>query len=261
MLNQYFNENCLDTMNRMQDEYVDLVVTSPPYDVLRTYDGHVDAFDFETISQELYRVVKPGGVIVWVVADQVENDNESGTSFKQALHFQKIGFNLFDTMIYLKNVRGGLGSVYAYWNEFEYMFIFSKGRPKSINLIKDRKNEYRRTSGKGNRKVDGSFGKYKDVSIDEFGRRGNVWHYSQGLYLSTKEKVAFQHPAIFPDKLAKDHILSWSNEGDIVYDPFAGSGTTLKQAMIHKRRFIGSEISAKYCGVIKARLNTMDQFF
>ncbi len=260
-LNTVYNENCLETMSSMSNGSIDLVVTSPPYDGLRSYDGTVGAFDFENTANHLYRVIKPGGVVVWIVGDQVREGDESGTSFTQALRFKEIGFKLFDTMIYEKDTRCGHGSGQSYYQTFEYMFILTKGKIKTSNLIKDVKNKY--TAGRtkrGAREVDGTFKKPKYIEFGEYRKRNNIWYYPTGLYHSTREKVAFEHPAIMPDKLAADHIKSWSNEGDVVYDPFAGSGTTLKQALVLKRKYIGSEISPVYCKIIKSRLHTLELF-
>jgi len=136
-INKVYNENCLDTMSRMPDEFIDLTVTSPPYDNLRTYNGY--SFDFESIAKELYRVTKEGGVVVWIVGDATINGSESGTSFRQALYFKEIGFNLHDTMIYNKNAR--FPENVRYYQEFEYMFVFSKGKPKAFNALTQRKTE------------------------------------------------------------------------------------------------------------------------
>ena len=100
-LNTIFNEDCLNTMRAMPDGVIDLVITSPPYDDLRNYKGY--SFDFESIAKELFRVVKEGGVVVWVVGDATVDGSETGTSFRQALFFKEVGFNLHDTMIYMKN--------------------------------------------------------------------------------------------------------------------------------------------------------------
>lgn len=257
-LNKIYNENCLDTMKRMPDGFVDLTVTSPPYDNLRTYNGY--EFDFESIAKELFRVTKKGGVVVWVVGDATINGSETGTSFKQALYFKEIGFNLHDTMIYLKpnfSAVGALSSRYA--PVFEYMFVFTSGALDTFNPIKDRK-----CSTFGNiisgtvRQKDGSM---KRMSTEgniqnEYGQRYNVWNISP-------ESID-GHPAPFPEQLAKDHIYSWSNEGDLVYDPFMGSGTTAKMAHLLKRNWIGSEISKEYVELANKRiekyLNQQDLF-
>ena len=237
-INKTYNENCLNTMAKMEDNFLDLTVTSPPYDDLRTYNGY--SFDFESVAKELYRTTKQGGVVVWVVGDSTIKGSETGTSFKQALYFMVCGFNLHDTMIYSKSGMKNPSSV-RYHQTFEYMFIFSKGKPKAFNAIKDRKNKYVGIHG-GEKSYRG-----------EFGMRFNVWKYNNGGNNTTKDKV-FKHPAIFPEKLANDHIISWSNENDIVYDPFMGSGTTAKMAIANNRKWIGSEISKEYCEIIKQRL-------
>ena len=284
-----YNEDCLDTMSRLKDGAVDLTVTSPPYDDMRTYDGHAD-FDFETIAAELYRVTAEGGVLVWIVADQTIKGNETCTSFQQALYFRQLGFNLFDTMIYVKPPRGATGNNKGYWNVFEYMFILAKGTPKTTNLLHDRENTRRKKpslekertrtgefilrqqkgSGKygkrtnvwqyidgGNNKKrmpDGSFQTVKHHGYDQFGRRTNIWYYVTGGRHSSSDKYGTMHPAIFPEKLAQDHIISWSNEGDLVYDPFAGSGTTAKMCIQNNRRYLGSEINAEYHAIAQARI-------
>lgn len=259
-LNRIYNENCLDTMAKMPDDFIDMTVTSPPYDDMRSYSGN-DFCEFESIAKELYRVTKKGGVVVWVVGDQTFNGDETGTSFKQALYFKQIGFNLFDTMIYLKTPRGAVGNNKTYWQTFEYMFVFSKGTPKTINLLKDRENKEARSGDSGTKRLyDGSLLKQKRAGYSEYGRRTNVWEYLIGRGHSASDKVAYEHPAIFPEKLAQDHIVSWTNEGDIVYDPFMGSGTTAKMAISNKRKYIGSELSAEYCEITQRRIKNKTLF-
>ena len=256
-LNKIYCEDCLETMARMPDNFVDLTVTSPPYDNLRTYNDNIDKTwnleVFKKIASELFRVTKEGGVVVWVVGDATINGSETGTSFKQALYFMECGFNLHDTMIYQKNGCSNPEQT-RYYNDWEYMFVFSNKKPKSINLINDRRNKYINGSwgdktryGKDGKKV-----KAKRYSSDLFGIRFNRWRYNVGFGFNTKDKN--NHPAIFPEDLAKDHIYSWSNEGDLVYDPFMGSGTTAKMAHIYKRNWIGSEISQEYVDLANKRL-------
>ena len=254
VLSKIHNEKCQDTMSNLPDGFVDLVVTSPPYDDLREYSG-CGFDDFEGVAQGLLRVVKDGGVVVWIVADQTKNGSETGTSFKQALYFKEIGFNLFDTMIYQKPPRGAVGNNRTYWQSFEYMFILSKGKPKSINLICDRENKDSRAGDNSTKRLaDGSRKKVSRSGYGKFGRRTNVWQYLIGKNHSTKDEIAFTHPAIFPEKLAADHILSWSNEGDIVYDPFNGSGTTTKMAKYLNRQWFGSEVDPNYCEIANHRI-------
>lgn len=256
LLNRVHNEDCLKTMASLRTNSIDLVVTSPPYDSMRTYSGN--NFDqFETIAHELFRVLKQGGVLVWIIGDQTIKGSETGTSFRHALYFKEaVGFNLFDTMIYQKPPRGAVGNNKAYWQSFEYMFVLSKGQPKTINLIKDRENKDERVGDSSTKRMrDGDLKAVKRSGYSKMGRRTNIWEYHTGKGHSTSDKVAFEHPAIFPEKLACDHILSWSNPGDVVYDPFMGSGTTAKMAIHTGRNWIGSEISTEYCEVIKKRLN------
>lgn len=258
-LNKNYNENCLETMARMSNESVDLVLTSPPYDNIRSYNGF--EFQFEKIAKELYRVTKEGGVVVWIVADATVNGSESGTSFKQALFFMSLGFNLADTMIYHKTDMAfpRFGHV-KYPSAFDYMFVLSKGRIHTFNIIKDRVNK---TSGKTMtgtvRQKDGTTkpSRAKGKSVAEFGSRSNVWGYSTGKGKTTSDEIAFQHPAMFPEKLVGDHILTWTNEGDLVYDPFMGSGTTAKQCIVNNRNWIGSEVSEDYHNLINERLSTL----
>lgn len=255
-LNKIYNENCIDTMAKMPNGLVDLIVTSPPYDGLRTYNGY--SFDFQPIANEMYRVVKDGGVVVWVVNDSTINGSESGTSFRQALYFKDIGFNLHDTMIYEKT-GCHMPSPNRYLGSFEYMFVLSKGKPTTYNLICDRKNRFGKRWG-GGRKVrnsDGSFSHRESYTPKEYGRRFNIWRYSGGYGYGHTDDIAYEHPAVFPEKLASDHIISWSNKGDLVYDPFMGSGTTAKMAIANGRKYIGSEISSEYCDIAIRRINEL----
>jgi len=245
----------IEILKGLDDNCIDLTVTSPPYDGLRDYNGY--SFDFEGVAQQLLRVTKEGGVIVWVVGDSIRNGNQSGTSFKQVLHFKDIGFNLYDTIIYAKN-NITFPHKNRYHKAHEYMFILSKGIPKTVNLIEDRKNKYGGTTTWGNmtqREKDGSLKNKGKKTVKEYGVRYNVWNYTVGKGNVTKDKIAYQHPAIFPEKLAHDHIISWSNEGDIVLDPFVGSGTTCKMAKQLNRNYIGIDISQKYIDIAKERLN------
>ncbi|MDE2233881.1 MAG: site-specific DNA-methyltransferase [Patescibacteria group bacterium] len=231
---------------------IDLTVTSPPYDNLRRYKGY--SFPFEEIAKELYRVTKQGGVLVWVVGDATVDGSETGTSFRQALYFKEIGFNLHDTMFYLKD--GMPSNIQSrYQNVVEYMFVLSKGKPVATNLIKDQPNKDYRPNGKisKSRNKDGEQ-ESKRWFFNEKVVRKNVWYYAVGMYGTTSDKIAFEHPAIFPESLAADHIKSWSNEGDIVYDCFSGSGTTAKMAHLLNRRWIGSEISKEYCELSYKRI-------
>lgn len=256
-LNEVRNENCLDTMKLMPDNFVDLTVTSPPYGNLRTYNGY--SFPFEDISKELYRVTKDGGVVVWVVCDSTIKGSETGTSFRQALFFKECGFNLHDTMFYKKKTYGPVDSrQHRYANVIEYMFVFSKGKPKTFNKLTQLKSEktlqrQKHKSGGNRRKPNGEMRSIGGLSDSKYKMRENVWEYVNGGNYAN-DIYALKHPAVFPEQLANDHILSWSNENDIVYDPFMGSGTTAKMAKINKRNWIGSEISKEYCDIIHERL-------
>ena len=253
-INKNYNESNLETMAKMPDCFVDLTVTSPPYDNLRDYNGY--SFDFEAVAKELYRVTKQGGVVVWVVGDATVKGSETGTSFKQALFFKDIGFNLHDTMIYGKNNPMPYHHN-RYQTCFEYMFVFSKGRPNTFNSLcepcvcANTKNHSTQRGVNGTVKVATGYGK----QVKETRPRFNVWFYNVGGGQAATDAFATEHPAIFPEQLANDHIISWSNEGDLVYDPFMGSGTTAKMAIINKRNWIGSEISKEYCEIAEKRIN------
>ena len=247
-INKVICDDCLVAMKNIPDKSVDMVLTSPPYDNLRTYNGYT--FDFENIAKELFRVTKKGGVVVWVVGDATIKGSESGTSFRQALFFKKIGFNLHDTMIYRKTNYIPL-THNRYEQAFEYMFVFSKGKPnvfkpimvecKNAGQKTDKRTFYQDSNG------DTSAG-HKNTAVNNLKQKENVWDLSTNA-------GATGHPAQFPEKLAEDHILSWSNEGDIILDPMAGSGTTLKMAKKNNRNYIGIEISPEYIDIINKRLN------
>lgn len=268
--NYLYNENCLDTMARMVDDFIDLTVTSPPYDDVRTYKGFT--LPLKEIAKELYRVTKDGGVVVWVVNDKTKNYCESLTSFKTAILFvEEAGFNLHDTMIYKRTCA--FPDVVRYYQDFEYMFVFTKGKPKTVNLLRQLKTEgtlkrqKNKTGVGGERQTDGSLKRIDNTNgferkelarKDDTRVKSNVWELPRGNQNSTKDNVAFKHPAIFPEQLANDHIISWSNENDLVYDCFMGSGTTAKMAILNKRNWIGSEISSEYCDIVHERLKQFD---
>lgn len=294
-LNRIYCGNNIQIMKNIDDKSIDLIVTSPPYDKIRDYNGYT--FDFENVIKESYRVLKNGGVMVWVVGDSTINGGKTGTSFKQALYtmgycvqkdiddklyniieqiiesdinthdkivkihdlyynlynflninYIRHGFNLYDTIIYEKS---GVSPPHKnrYFNAYEFMFIFSKGKPKTVNLIRDKPNKCAGEYTFGNvtrREKDGSLTNKGRKKINSHGVRLNIWRYFNGYGFATKDKIAYNHPAIFPEKLAEDHIISWSNENDIVLDPFSGSGTTCKMALKNNRFYIGIDISEQY---------------
>ena len=256
-LNKIYNEDCLRTMVQIEDNKIDLTITSPPYDNLRDYKGY--SFDFENIAKELYRITKEGGVIVWVIGDATIDGSETGTSFKQALFFKKIGFNLHDTMMWCKTKMPQNHNRYE--QGFEYVFIFSKGKPKTFNGIRDKPNtEAGATAHASYRDKDGIVKKtssFNKTKIADLGLRTNVWFITPCLSKSNRHG----HPAPFPEKLAEEHIISWSNKGDLVLDPMCGSGTTCKMAKKNGRKFIGIDISKEYVDIANKRLsqNTLNE--
>jgi DNA modification methylase len=245
-LNKIYCESNLDTLSRMPDEFLDLTVTSPPYDNLRTYNGY--SWDFDKLAPELFRVTKKGGVVVWVVCDKTVDGDETGTSFAHALRFKGVGFQLTDTMIYAKNnpIPGDCGQRYR--QSFEYMFVFSKGRSRVFNALTVLNKptsslSYFRLEKDGRKTYEGT----REAPTDR--RRNNIFFYTVGGDVDARG-----HSAPFPEQLAKDHIHSWSNPGDLVYDCFMGSGTTAKAAHQLGRNWIGSEISQEYVDLANKRL-------
>jgi site-specific DNA-methyltransferase (adenine-specific) len=251
-INQIIEGNCIEIMQQFDDDSIDLTVTSPPYDDLRNYKGYV--FPFEEIAQALYRVTKPGGVVVWVVADATIEATETGTSFKQALYFKEIGFNLHDTMIFRK--KNPIPQIYRkrYNNEFEYMFVFSKGVVKTHNPImvdclhaglELNGTTYKNYSNEQTREKLAKPVKNKKI-------KGNIWEYVVGK--KQEDQEAKGHPAPFPCELVRDHIISWTNPGDIVLDPMSGSGTTPRVAYELERNYIGIDLSHEYCELARQRV-------
>ena len=258
--NSFYNINCLDGMSKIEDNIIDLTITSPPYDDLRMYDGSSDKFStqFKKIAEELYRITKDGGILVWVVGDSTKQFCETLTSFKQAIYFvEKCGFKLLDTMIYKKkSYPPEYPTLRRYASTFEYMFVFSKGRPNTFNALREDKCK---SSIAGNvnssfRQKDGSLIKKIIDCSNTIKERTNVWEYLTGIHVN-EDKEKFKHPATFPNKLAEDHILSWSNKGDLVLDPMCGSGTTCKMAKYNGRNFIGMDCSEEYCRIAKKRIS------
>jgi site-specific DNA-methyltransferase (adenine-specific) len=230
-------------LSGLPDACIDLTVTSPPYDDIFAYGGH--SWDFNALAAQLARVTKPGGVVVWIIGDQTKNGAETLTSFRQALAFDALGLRMHDTMIYEKS-----GVAYPDSNRYlqvvEWMFVMSKGKPKTANLLRDRPNKYVGTMG-GN-------GRGGLCKRNENGIRFNIWRYPTGRDNSTKDRVAYEHPCVMPEALARDHILTWSKEGETVLDCFAGSGTTLKMARETNRRYLGIEVNQTYVDIINKRL-------
>ena len=248
--------DCLEKMAEIEDGNIDLTVTSPPYGDLRSYNGNNHLWNqgaWKAIICELFRVTKSGGIVVWIVQDKCINGGESGESFRQALYFIERGFRLYDTMIWNKPSPQA-PTEGRYYDVFEYMFIFSKGKPKTLNLLKDRKNK---TAGSVSNKESRSCREDRRIlnekrTVGEYSRRFNVWDISRG-----RNKT--KHPAVFPEQLATDHILSWSNADDVVFDPFMGSGTTGVACQKLGRRFIGIELDDEYFEIAKNRLTLLQE--
>lgn len=248
--------DCLEVMKTIEDNSIDLTVTSPPYDNLRTYNGNINqwSFDkFKEIAKELYRITKEGGVVTWVVNDATVKGSETGTSFRQALWFMECGFNLHDTMIWEKSTFSN-PFPNRYHQVFEYMFILSKGKPKTFNGIEDRKNKYGGAKVKPTiREANGELFSRKEKTVAEYGKRFNVWQITE------EKRNKSGHPAPFPEQLANDHIISWSNPEDVVFDPFMGSGTTGKMALLNSRNFIGIELDKDYFTIAENRIKQANE--
>lgn len=257
-LNTIHQIDCVAGMQALPDAVIDLTITSPPYDNLREYNGF--SWDFEETARQLYRVTKPGGVVVWVVGDATVKGSETGTSFKQALFFMSCGFRLHDTMIYMKDNPPPTGGANRYYQAFEYMFVFTKGAPKTFNaIVEPRRNKWNdnRTVRKRpvTRNKAGVFTE-KIVPVNQGDvKLQNVWSYTVSGGSVASDNYAHQHPAIFPESLVRDHIVSWSNPDDMVLDPFMGSGTTAKMAVMLGRNFIGFEISGEYIDIANRRIS------
>lgn len=259
---QLMQGDCLELMKIFPDNSIDLTVTSPPYDNLRTYNGNAEQWNFDkfkAVAKELYRVTKKGGVLVWVVGDATNKGSETGTSFRQALWFKECGFNLHDTMIYEKNSSSfpAAKNSKRYTQIFEYMFVFSKGKIRQdIVLLCDKPNKWAGHTNWGKNTHydrDGKLKTTKDIKpVPPFSLRNNIWKYTVGF----NDKTG--HPAVFPEQLAQDHILSWSNEGDMVLDCFMGSGTTGKMATLNNRNFIGIEIDEQYYKMAERRVKELE---
>lgn len=252
--------DCLEVMKDIPDESIDLVVTSPPYDNLRTYNGNIEQWNFEKfkdIAKELYRTTKNGGVVVWVVGDATIKGSETATSFKQALFFKECGFNLHDTMIFAKNNPMPNAQQKRYSQGFEYMFVLSKGIPKTFNPIMEQcKYAGQYTFGNPSKwNVEGDLTTKGKRKISELKKKTNIFYYTVGSLVSAKVK----HPAVFPEQLARDHILSWSNEQDLVLDLFMGSGTTGVACKELNRNFIGIELDENYYKIACERINNTQE--
>lgn len=245
-MNVIYNEDCLETMKNMADNFIDLTITSPPYDDLRVYNGY--SFNFNAVASELHRVTKQGGVVVWIVGDSTIKGSESGTSFRQALGFKDAGFNLHDTMIWRKTNPMPKVKTKRYFDVFEYMFILSKGQPKTFNPLMQATKLGGKTYDSTVKKITKGKERQKKTFIL------NTERYKDNIWECAIAQNKTEHPAVFPESLIKDHITSWSNEGDIVYDPFIGSGTTALAARSLGRNYIGSEISQEYCQIAEKRL-------
>lgn len=252
MIDQVVFSECCAFMAGLKNGSIKLTVTSPPYGGLRVYNGFT--FNFELTAQHLWRITEDGGVVVWVVGDQTKNGSESGTSFRQALYFMSLGFKLHDTMIYAK--KNFIPQTHnRYEQEFEYMFVFVKGKLKTFNPIllpAKTAGDTMKLNRKGYGFKEGSFRRRDaEITTGEFKRSGNIFYYACG-------SSGKNHPGVFPAQLAADHINTWSDIGDLIFDPFVGSGTTVEQAKILGRRYLGCDISQEYVDEIQENLKLIE---
>lgn len=250
-VNTFKTGNAVDVLGQFDEDAIDLTVTSPPYDDLRNYNGY--SFDVEQMLAAIYRVTIQGGVCVWVVGEKI-NGGRTLSSFQHAFIGKDIGFNVHDVMIYQKKNTPFMRSN-AYTPCYELMIVFSKGKPKTFNPLKAPTARNGWESSAYNKGPD-AINRKRPVKLNKEKVKTNIWQYAVGMNGSTRDKVAFKHPAVFPESLAADHILSWSNEGDLVLDPMCGSGTTCKMAKLHKRNWIGIDISEDYIQIAKERVST-----
>jgi site-specific DNA-methyltransferase (adenine-specific) len=256
---EMFLGDCVDVMRGFPGECIPLTVTSPPYDTIRQYGGH--SFQFEDIAKELFRITVPGGVVVWVVRDEVKDGQESGTSCRQCLYFGEVGFWLHTTLILVSNVfphpHDG-----RYGNQAHFGYVLSRGRPRTVNLLHDRPNSTAGDRIRGCRRHrDGRIERagFRGKLVRPYGRRTNVWTYDVGGNKSTGDSYCFAHPALMPEAMAGDLILSWSQRGDVVLDPLCGAGTTCKMALLNDRRYFGIEVHRPYYELAVRRMQEAKQ--
>lgn len=262
-INKLYLGNHLEVLKKIESSSIDMVLTSPPYGQIRDYNGYSTSFKFEPLALELARIIEKGGVIIWVVNDQYINGSRTLESYKQCIYFkEQCGLNVHDVMIYQKS-GFNFPANNRYHQVYELMFVFSKDAPKTFNPLIDRKNVYSGQKAHG-RHRGADENDYKDMSqivkakpIGNYGKRYNVWYYKVGGGNVTKDKIAYKHPAIFPEELAKDHILTWTNSGDLVLDPMMGSGTVCKMAKLLNRNYLGIEICPEYYDIATERLSNV----
>lgn len=255
--NKVFCTDCVEGMRELPAECIPLTVTSPPYDKLRKFGGQ--RFDFEAIARELWRITKPGGVVIWMVQDAIVKGSETGTSSRQKLFFMDLGFRIHHNMVFEPSGQRSAANV-RYGVSLQHIFVLSKGKPNYINLLKDRRN---RTAGQWarytERTADGELRRQRCRRTRTWGVRGPIWRYSVGGHHTTKDKCALKHPALMPEGLAEDLIISFSHPGALVLDPMAGAGTTPNMALLNNRRFLGFEIHEPYYRLAQKRLSLAQQ--
>jgi site-specific DNA-methyltransferase (adenine-specific) len=247
-VDQIIHNDCVSEMATLPDNCIPLTVTSPPYDKLRRYGGQRWSFEtFEKVARQLFRLTMPGGVVLWVVQDGTVDGSLTGTSARQWLYFQQIGFDLNSVLILA--TRGWRSQTSRYANQFHFGFVLSKGRPRAFHPIRDRINSTagqrlrcsrRSASGEAVTTYNG------DRRLGLHGYRANVWFYDVGGGKSTKDRYASRHEALMPEQMARDLIISWSRPGDLIFDPFCGAATTCKMALLSHRHYLGIEAHALY---------------
>ncbi|QOJ19113.1 MAG: site-specific DNA-methyltransferase [Phycisphaeraceae bacterium] len=246
--------DCVEGMRQLPDVCIDHAVFSPPYDQIRTYKGF--SYDLARTGEELFRVLKDGAIAAMVIQDQTIKFGKSLTSFRTIVDWcDRIGFKLFECVIYRKHGSEGAWWTHRFRVDHEYIPLFLKGdRPAYFNkepLKVPSKHGGKVMSGSGNRRTDGETNSTVRRPINEMKCRGTVWPY---LMAGDKDPLKRKHPAVFPDAIPRDTIQCFCPEGGIVLDPFMGCGTTAVAAKQMGRHFIGFDISAEYCELVRQRL-------
>jgi site-specific DNA-methyltransferase (adenine-specific) len=253
-LNKIICGDAVEELKKIPNNSIDILVTSPPYDGIRKYNGF--NYDLHATGKEIYRVLKDGGVAIMVIQDQTKNFGKTLTSFRTIVDWvDNIGFKLFETVIYRK-----YGAEGAWWNkrfrvDHEYMPIFLKGeRPQYFNkdpLKIPSKHGGKTMTGGGTRLTNGIRIPTRAITINPMKCRGTIWEY---MTAGDGTRLKHKHPATFPDKLPYDFIQCFCPPNGVVLDPFIGSGTTALAAIELDRNYIGIDISKEYCDLARRRI-------
>jgi len=248
-----YEGDCLDLLSRIPDKFVKLVVTSPPYNLGKPYESRLDMDEYlaqqRRVIEECVRVLDGRGSICWQVGNYVDDGEIIPLDVLLYPIFASLGLRLRNRIVW--HFGHGLHASKRFSGRYEVILWFTKGNEYIFNL------DAVRVPQKYPKKKHFKGPKKGQLSGNPLGKNpGDIWEIPN-VKANHVEKTI--HPCQFPVELIERLVLSMTDEGDWVLDPFIGVGTTAIAALMHNRKAIGTEIVPEYVEVAKKRIRLAEK--